>query len=119
MSLLWAITPLIVMIITMVITIIKLEQGPHIPLIVGTIVAAFVAWKHGFKWNDIEEMMYKGIKLALPAVVIIILVGLIIGAWIGGGVVATMIYLWSKNHYSGLLLSNYLCDLYDCFSSHW
>lgn len=96
MSLLWAITPLLVMIITMVIAVVKLEQGPHIPLIVGTIVAALVAWKHGFKWDDIEEMMYKGIKLALPAVVIIILVGLIIGAWIGGGVVATMIYFGLK-----------------------
>ncbi|MGE7976905.1 Na+/H+ antiporter NhaC [Psychrobacillus sp. NPDC093200] len=96
MSLIWAITPLLVMILTMIITVVKLEQGPHIPLIVGTSVAAFVAWRHGFKWEDIEEMMYKGIKLALPAVVIIILVGLIIGAWIGGGIVATMIYYGLK-----------------------
>ncbi|QUG39983.1 Na+/H+ antiporter NhaC [Psychrobacillus sp. INOP01] len=96
MSLIWAITPLAIMVLTMIITIINLEQGPHIPLIVGTTVAAIVAWKHGFKWSDIEEMMYKGIKLALPAVVIIILVGLIIGAWIGGGVVATMIYYGLK-----------------------
>ena len=96
MSLFWAILPLLIMVVTMVITIINLEQGPHIPLIVGTTVAAIVAWKHGFKWADIEEMMYKGIKLALPAVVIIILVGLIIGAWIGGGVVATMIFYGLK-----------------------
>lgn len=41
-------------------------------------------------------MMYKGIRLALPAVVIIILVGLTIGAWIGGGIVATMIYFGLK-----------------------
>lgn len=95
-SLIWAITPLIVMIAVMVVTIVYLEQGPHIPLIIGTAVAALVAWKHGFKWDDVEEMMYKGIKLALPAVVIIILVGLIIGAWIGGGVVATMIYYGLK-----------------------
>ena len=47
-------------------------------------------------WEEIEEMMYKGIKLALPAIVIIILVGLVIGAWIGGGVVATMIYYGLK-----------------------
>ncbi|MEI4771549.1 Na+/H+ antiporter NhaC [Psychrobacillus sp. FJAT-51614] len=95
-SLLWALTPLLVMVAVMIVTIVYLEQGPHIPLIIGTAVAALVAWKHGFKWNDIEEMMYKGIKLALPAVVIIILVGLIIGAWIGGGVIATMIYFGLK-----------------------
>ncbi|RUL50338.1 Na+/H+ antiporter NhaC [Lysinibacillus antri] len=88
----WALLPLLIMVATMIVTIIYLEQGPHIPLIIGTSIAALVAWKQGFKWSEIEEMMYKGIRLALPAVVIIILVGIIIGSWIGGGVVGTMIY---------------------------
>jgi len=92
MKLRWAILPLLVMIGVMLVAIVQLKQGPHIPLIIGTAVAALVAWRHGYKWKEIEEMMYKGIRLALPAVVIIILVGLTIGAWIGGGVVATMIY---------------------------
>ncbi|MFJ7934511.1 Na+/H+ antiporter NhaC [Sporosarcina sp. NPDC096371] len=87
-----ALLPLIVMIFVMIFTVVKLEQGPHIPLIIGTSTAALVAWKAGYTWKDIEEMMYKGIRLALPAVVIIILVGLTIGAWMGGGIVATMIY---------------------------
>lgn len=92
----WALLPLVSMIITMLITVVYLDQGPHIPLIVGTSIAAIVAWKQGFKWTEIEEMMYKGIKLALPAVIIIILVGLIIGSWIGGGVVGTMVYYGLK-----------------------
>lgn len=87
-----ALIPLIVMILVMIFTVVKLKQGPHIPLIVGTTVAALIAWKSGYTWKEIEEMMYKGIRLALPAVVIIILVGLTIGAWMGGGIVATMIY---------------------------
>lgn len=96
MGLGWAVLPLVLMILVMFYTIVELEQGPHIPLIIGTSIAALVAWKHGFKWVEIEEMMYKGIRLALPAVVIIILVGLTIGAWIGSGVVATMIYFGLK-----------------------
>ena len=88
----WAIIPLVVMIFVMAFTIVVLEQGPHIPLIIGTITAALVAWRSGYKWKEIEEAMYKGIRLALPAVIIIILVGLTIGAWIGGGIVATMVY---------------------------
>ena len=96
MALGWAVLPLFLMILVMFYTIVVLEQGPHIPLIIGTSIAALVAWKHGFKWKEIEEMMYKGIRLALPAVVIIILVGLTIGAWIGSGVVATMIYFGLK-----------------------
>ncbi|PEZ76274.1 Na+/H+ antiporter NhaC [Bacillus sp. AFS017274] len=91
-----AIIPLIVMIVMMAITVVWLEQGPHIPLIVGTSAAAIVAWSSGYKWNEIEESMYKGIRLALPAVVIIILVGMTIGAWMGGGIVATMIYYGLK-----------------------
>lgn len=87
-----AIIPLAVMIAVMAVAVIVLEQGPHIPLIVGTSVAALVAWRVGYTWDEIEEAMYKGIRLALPAIIIIILVGLTIGAWIGGGIVATMIY---------------------------
>lgn len=88
----WAILPLVVMVSVMLVTIIVLEQGPHLPLIVGTVMASLVAWKIGFTWKEIEEMIYKGIRLALPAVVIIMLVGLVIGSWMGGGIVATMIY---------------------------
>jgi Na+:H+ antiporter, NhaC family len=91
-----ALLPLIIMITAMAVTIVGLEGDPHIPLMIGTAVAALIAIKAGFKWKDIEESMYKGIKLALPAVVIIILVGLTIGAWIGGGIVATMVFYGLK-----------------------
>ncbi|PKC50504.1 hypothetical protein RhiirA1_486169, partial [Rhizophagus irregularis] len=47
-SLIWALLPLAIMILTMVIAVVFLEQGPHIPLIVGTIAAGLVAWKQGF-----------------------------------------------------------------------
>lgn len=92
----WAILPLVLMILVMVVTVVKLEQGPHMPLIVGTSLAALVAWRHGYSWKEIEEMMYKGIRLALPAVIIIMLVGLVIGSWMGGGIVATMIFFGLK-----------------------
>src|SRR5699024_7256786 len=95
-SFVWAIVPFLFMIVSMLYTVVVLELAPHIPLMIGTAIAAIVAYYHGNTWKDIEEMMYKGIKLALPAIVIIILVGLIIGAWIGGGIVATMIYYGLK-----------------------
>ena len=37
---LWALFPLLVMIVTMAVTIIRFEGTPHIPLIVGTITVA-------------------------------------------------------------------------------
>jgi len=87
-----AIIPFVVMIISMYVSVVNFGIDPHVPLILGTATAAIVALISGYKWDMLEEFMYKGIKLALPAVVIIMLVGLVIGSWIGGGVVATMIY---------------------------
>ena len=87
-----ALIPLVVMVVSMLYAIVVIETDPHLPLIIGTITAAIVALLSGFKFDDLEEMMYKGIRLALPAVIIIMLVGLIIGSWIGGGVVASMVY---------------------------
>ncbi|WP_263862292.1 Na+/H+ antiporter NhaC [Bacillus aerolatus] len=91
-----AIIPMIVMVGIMAVTIIKFEGSPHVPLLVGAAAAAFIAWKLGYKWEVIEEGAYNGIRLALPAILIIIMVGLTIGAWIGGGIVATMIYYGLK-----------------------
>lgn len=91
-----AIIPLVVMIAAMAVTIIQFGGSPHVPLLIGTAAAAIIAWRLGYKWDDIEEGAYKGIRLALPAILIIILVGMIIGSWIGGGVVATMIFYGLK-----------------------
>lgn len=87
-----ALMPILIMVSAMIITIVVFKGAPHIPLALGTIIASLVAWKQGFSWKKIEDSIYDGIRLALPAVVIIILVGMIIGSWMGGGIVATMVY---------------------------
>lgn len=88
----YAILPIIIMIAFMAVAISVYEIAPHVPLIVGAIIAAIVASLHGYTWKTIEEGIYIGIKMALPAVVIIMMIGLVIGSWIGGGIIATMIY---------------------------
>ncbi len=40
----FAIIPLVAMIVAMIITIVVLEGDPHSPLILGTMIAAFIAW---------------------------------------------------------------------------
>ncbi|HDV6278382.1 TPA: Na+/H+ antiporter NhaC [Staphylococcus pseudintermedius] len=92
----YALLTLTIMISAMLYTVVKLQQPPHLPLLIGTSVAIIITMTHGYRWEEVEEMMYKGIRHALPAVVIIMLVGLIIGAWIGSGVVAAMIYYGLK-----------------------
>lgn len=87
-----ALLTLFVMIGCMLFTVAVLEKEPHIPLMIGTATGVIVTLLHGYKYAEVEEMLYKGIRHALPAIIIIILVGLVIGSWIGSGVVATMIY---------------------------
>lgn len=92
----YSILPVIVMVAVMAVAIIKFEASPHVPLLIGAFTAAVIALVHGYKWDTIEKGIYKGIRMALPAIVIIIMIGLIIGAWLGGGIVATMIYYGLK-----------------------
>ncbi|MCA1009551.1 Na+/H+ antiporter NhaC [Halobacillus halophilus] len=88
--------PLVIMIIAMGFTIIKYEGAPHIPLLLGAFSASIVALFYGYSWNEIEDSFYSGIHKALPAIVILILVGLIIGSWIGGGIVGSLIFYGLK-----------------------
>lgn len=87
-----ALIPFLVMIVAMTFVIIVFEGSPHIPILLGATVAAFIAWTSGYSWGELEKFIYQGITKVLPAVVILIMVGLVISAWIGGGIVTTMIY---------------------------
>ncbi|WP_120631950.1 Na+/H+ antiporter NhaC [Ruegeria sp. EL01] len=65
---------------------------PHIPMLLGVLVASLVALRCGFSWQNIQNGMVRGITNALPATIILIIVGILIGIWILGGVVPTLIY---------------------------
>jgi len=85
--------PVAVLIASLSYTIIVLDGSGHIPLILGTIVAATIAAGGlGMSWTEIQDGMTKGISAALPAILILIIVGLLIGVWIASGVVPVMIF---------------------------
>ena len=65
---------------------------PHIPMLLGVLVASVVALRCGFSWHTIQNGMVRGITNALPATIILIIVGILIGVWILAGVVPTLIY---------------------------
>jgi NhaC family Na+:H+ antiporter len=89
--------PVIVLIIALFYTIVVLEGSGHIPLIFGAMVAALIAATSlGIPWQDIQKGLTGGIVTALPAILILIIVGLLIGVWIASGVVPVMIYYGLK-----------------------
>lgn len=91
-----AIIPFLIMIVAMMFVILAFDGDPHIPILLGAAVAALIAWTQGYKWKKLEGFIYDGIRKVLPAVVILIMVGILISAWVEGGIVATMIYYGLK-----------------------
>ncbi|MDU5323892.1 MAG: Na+/H+ antiporter NhaC [Peptoniphilus harei] len=78
--------------IIMFISIIKYEESPHIPMLIGVLIASLVALKIGYSWKFIENSMIKGISQAMQSIIILAIIGILIGIWILAGVVPTMIY---------------------------
>src|SRR5699024_3969459 len=87
-----ALIPIIFMIVALVIGIFVYDTDPHMPLLLSAGVAAIVAFRLGFKWFEVEKGMLDAVRLALQAIVILLVIGTIIGSWIAGGIVPTMIY---------------------------
>jgi NhaC family Na+:H+ antiporter len=66
--------------------------GSHIPLILGTAIAAATASYLGYGWKEIQDSLVRGITLGLSACMILLIIGSLIGTWIVSGIVPAMIY---------------------------
>lgn len=64
----------------------------HMALLVSAIVAALVAVLNGWKWKVLEKGILAAINRSMQAILILMVVGSMIGSWIAGGVVPSMIY---------------------------
>ncbi len=64
----------------------------HIALIVSCVFASLVAAANGYKWSFLESGILSSINRSMQAMLILLTVGSLIGAWISAGVVPAMIY---------------------------
>ena len=94
---LWeALITLVLMVVVIGVGIIKFGVDPHVPMFIGTIIAACMALYLGYKWEEIEKSMLDGIYRALQSCCILIIIGVLIGVWLDAGVVPAMIYYGLK-----------------------
>ncbi len=94
---LWhALLPVLLMIFFLGFNIFKYNGSPHLPLVGGAVVASFMGLYLGYSWKEIEKGIVNGIFIALQACLILLVIGILIGAWIAGGIVPTMIYYGLK-----------------------
>ncbi|MFK7762558.1 MAG: Na+/H+ antiporter NhaC [Roseobacter sp.] len=87
-----ALISLLSLVVGISLSIVVYGLDPHIPMLLGVLVASLVALRCGFSWQNIQNGMVRGITNSLPAIIILILVGILIGVWIIAGVVPTLIY---------------------------
>ncbi len=64
----------------------------QIALILAASIAIIIGLLNGQTWKELEQGIVDGISLALGAMLILLMVGALIGAWILAGTVPTMIY---------------------------
>jgi len=101
-----AIIPVIFVIILLMFSVLPIEEiiglddislEPHIPLFLAAMFAAAIAiWKLGYSWNTLEEGVVDTIKMAMPAILIMLVIGMLIGTWMISGIVPSMIYYGLK-----------------------
>lgn len=90
---LWeALVPIVGMAIIIVYSMLVLKLEPHIPIVISTVLAAFMAYKVGCDWKMIRDGILESNFRALEALIIVMCVGMLIGSWVIAGVVPAMIY---------------------------
>jgi NhaC family Na+:H+ antiporter len=99
-----ALIPVIFLILALYFTISVFKLPPHIPLISAATVAAIIAAIYRHPWKEVQDGMVHGITLAMSAILILIVIGTMIGTWIQGGVVPSMIYYGLKILSPGIFL---------------
>lgn len=84
------------LIVIMAVGILVYGVDPHLPMFLGTVIAALMALYLGYQWEVIEKAMLDGIYRALQSIIILAIIGILIGVWLDAGVVPAMIYYGLK-----------------------
>ncbi len=77
--------------------ILVLGADVHIPLVLGSIITALLAvYRLGYTWDEMEKGFLETIDATMQAIIILGIIGMIIGTWILGGIVPTLIFYGLK-----------------------
>ncbi len=96
-SFILAFVPILFLIVLLIFNVLIFEDdatgGPNqIALLISAMVAVVVANRLGFKWEELQKGIVSSINSALPAILILLLIGALAGTWMISGIVPTMIY---------------------------
>ena len=87
-----SISTILVMIVIVITGFVVFDIPIQALLILSSAYAAIIARRVGLKWKDLEEGITNRLATAMPAIFIILSVGIIVGTWMYSGTVPALIY---------------------------
>lgn len=87
-------------------------------LIASATVAGMLARLIGYSWKELEQGIVESIRQAMPAMLIVICVGLLIGSWIAAGTIPMLVYYGLKIISPGyfLITASLVCSAVSLFT---
>ncbi len=93
-----SIVVMLIVILILVGSILVLKLDPHIPLIMCTFVLVFFGLYLHITWSDMMSAAVKSISECIEAIIIMMSIGMVVGAWVSCGTVPFIIY-WGLKVY--------------------
>ena len=94
-SLLEAVLPLVTMLVCFVVGALVFPMGTELLIVVMLIsatVAGLIAIRHGHGWEAIQRSTGEKIAAVLPAILILLSIGMLIGTWMFSGTIPMLVY---------------------------
>src|SRR5699024_11040200 len=88
-----AVLPLIFMFVVLIVGLLIFSVDIKILLLICAAFTICLCMYLGYTWKDIEKEIVEKLAAAFPAILILICVGLIIGAWIVSGTIPFLVYI--------------------------
>lgn len=101
-TLLQALIPILVLMVLLAISVLStwrdysLDGANQMALLFAAAVAMLIGWRLNFKFKEMLKGVTDAINTALPAIIILLLIGSLAGTWLISGIVPTMIYYGLK-----------------------
>ena len=67
-----------------------------IVMLTAAAVAGFIAKRKGASWDDVQRSTGEKLASVLPAILILLTIGMLIGTWVFSGTIPTLIYYGLK-----------------------
>lgn len=96
LTVLQSLLPFIVVIVFGLLSVMRWKVGMNMPIILGIVTACIIGFLNGKAWSELQKALVDGVARGLPALFILIIIGAIMGSWIQGGIISTLIYYGLK-----------------------